>query len=503
MTIGNGGSTLIERRTRREFLKATAAAAIGVGLVPAVARAVEAGGGRRRLIGIQCNAFPFRGEGPERVLDIVQERGRVNAVFLESYSHPKRPGAVRSQRVSPGHGSPEVEDELGGGMFTALRSEFYRGVPIGPEHFRSSGYDVFEDVVPRAHRRGIEVHGMLEDSFWKDIGGFDGLRERDWQGRAQRTFCELNPGYRSFVGARVRDLCTSYPLDGFMWLSERQGPLHNAIGASHAGGDPGRVTCFCEHHQRAARERGIDVKRAKTGFAELEKFVTAARSGRIPRDGAFVTFWRLLMDYPELLAWEKLWMDGKRGLEAEIVRTAKDARPSVKVGFHVWHAISFSPFSRAGQDLGEMARYADYVKLVAYNNSGGPRFVNYIDNIGGTIFADVPKDELLRFHYHLLGYSEKEAGYGNVAMTGLSSDYVARETRRGKAAVEGTSCRLFTGIDVDVPTDAGQKRAAPGDIRASTAAALGAGADGILFCRKYSEMRLENLAAGGEVVSAD
>ena len=35
---------------------------------------------------------------------------------------------------------------------------------------------------------------------------------------------------------------------------------------------------------------------------------------------------------------------------------------------------------------------------------------------------------------------------------------------------------------------------------AATAAALRAGADGVIFSRKYSEMRLANLAAGGRAV---
>lgn len=45
-----------------------------------------------------------------------------------------------------------------------------------------------------------------------------------------------------------------------------------------------------------------------------------------------------------------------------------------------------------------------------------------------------------------------------------------------------------------------RRKTAPEDVYASTTAALRAGADGVVFSRKYSEMRLANLAAGGRAV---
>lgn len=60
--------------------------------------------------------------------------------------------------------------------------------------------------------------------------------------------------------------------------------------------------------------------------------------------------------------------------------------------------------------------------------------------------------------------------------------------------------KIYPGLDIDVPTEAGQKKTPPEDVDAMTTAALGAGADGILFSRKYSEMRLANLSAGGKAM---
>jgi hypothetical protein len=284
-----------------------------------------------------------------------------------------------------------------------------------------------------------------------------------------------------------------------MWGSERQGPLNNAIGSSHGGKpDPGRVTCFCELHQNAARQRGIDPQRALAGYQKLAEFVRAALAGQRPGDGYFVAFWRLLLEYPEILAWEKLWTDGKHAIYADIYKTAKASRPGAQVGFHIWHANSFSPLFRAEQDYAVFAQVADYLKIVTYNNCGGPRYAQAIDNVGSTIFGDVPKDELLRLHNHLLNYGD-EKPYGQLRQAGLSADYVARETKRALDGVQGR-CRIYTGIDIDIPTGKDQKKTAPEDVHAATAAALGAGAQGVIFSRKYSEMRLANLAAGGRAV---
>ena len=102
-----------------------------------------------------------------------------------------------------------------------------------------------------------------------------------------------------------------------------------------------------------------------------------------------------------MLAWEKLWTDSKHAIYSDVYQTAKKSRPNVQVGFHIWHANSFSPFFRAEQDYAEFAKVADYLKIVVYNNCGGPRYANYIDNVASTIFHDVPKDELARLHVRI------------------------------------------------------------------------------------------------------
>lgn len=494
----NTGSASI---TRRQFLqtssKAIAAAALAPTLLPSVAKAAPS----TKTVGIQIGAISFVDEGTEKVLDILQEKGAVNALFLATFTYGRGiAGRQVRGRPLPDHGKQEYDFDFHGGNYATPHPKFYRNTALkqtrAPDH---GNLDIIEEVLPKAHKRGIKIHCWYEDVFRDDIPGVKNLREIDLRGRPAGTLCPLHPDFRNFIIGLTQDYCESYDIDGVMWGSERQGPLHNAISARHGGkADPSRVTCFCEHHRKAAKERGIDFKRAKEGFEKLDEYVRAARANERPNDGYFVEFWRLLLDYPELLAWEKLWTDSKHAIYADVYHAAKKSRPNVQVGFHIWHANSFSPFFRAEQDYAEFAKVADYMKIVVYNNCGGPRYASYIDNVASTIFHDVPKDELERLHNEWLDYPN-EASYKDLPTKGLSADYVFRETRRALADVKG-KCKIYPGIDIDIPTGPHEKQTTPEDVFASTTAGLKAGAEGVIFSRKYSEMMLANLAAGGKAV---
>lgn len=154
--------------------------------------------------------------------------------------------------------------------------------------------------------------------------------------------------------------------------------------------------------------------------------------------------------------------------------------------------------SSAPPEVTKTSRPKPIFSVVVYNNCGGERYANFIRNIGSTVFRDVPREELLSFNNHLLNY-EKEAALDRLAAAGLSPDYVARETRRALDGVRG-KCRILPGIDIGIPTGKNSRKASPEDTYAATKAALDAGADGIILSRKYSEMRLGNLAAAGRAV---
>jgi len=326
-------------------------------------------------------------------------------------------------------------------------------------------------------------------------------QEKRFDGSDATTLCFNNPNYRNWLLGAVEDYARSYEIDGIMWGSERQGAFANALGASHGGGGGGvaRTTCFCQFCEKKAKERGVDPARARAGFQALNEFVQAGRARKRPVDGYYVTLWRLMLRHPELLAWEMLWTDSLRETYAAIYAKVKSIKPSIGVGWHIWHNNSFSPIYRAEQDLSELTKYSDFLKMVMYHNCGGERMASYVQSVGRTMFGDVPGEELWDFHKRGLDYGQ-EKPLAEIAKSGLSSDYVFREAKRAREALNGTKTQLWPGIDIDIPTAASSSKSTPEGSRDAVAAALRAGSDGVLLSRKYSEMKLANLRGAGAAV---
>jgi len=304
---------------------------------------------------------------------------------------------------------------------------------------------------------------------------------------------------RAFWKGLVNDLCSSYDIDGILFFNERNGPLLNAIGASHFQQiDSSRATCFCEHHQLAAKQQGINAERAKQGYQKLDQLVQASLRGERPSDGYYVEFQRLFLHYPEIIAWDRLFDLGKHEVLVEVYTAVKTVSKNLQVGFHIEHVNSFNPFFRATRSYEELATKADFLKVVAYNNCGGERYANFIKNIGSTIFRDVPPEELMRFNNYLLNYAN-EAPLSELATEGLSAEYVFRETKRAIDGVKG-KCLILPGIDLGIPTKANSRKGSPGDAYAATLAAFKGGAHGVILSRKYSEMDLADLDAAGRAI---
>ena len=490
---------------RRDFIKKSAGLAALAGASPFADLASVAAAetpARRKTIGIQIGAVSFVDEGTDKVLDILQERGAVDTVYLTTFTYGRGlAGRQIPGQPFPDHGAQESDEKtFHGGNYATPHAEFYRDTVLkqtrAPEH---GDLDIVANVLPAAQKRGMRVFCSIEDVFRSDAPGVKELTEVDLQGRQAGGLCLCHPDVRAFWTGLATDLCKSYDIDGILFFNERNGPLLNALGASHAQSiASSRVTCFCEHHQRAAKERGIDFERARQGYQKLDQFIQAALNGQRPSDGYFVEFWRLLVEWPEIIAWDRLFDAAKHQVLAEVNAAVKRVRPGLQVGFHIEHVNSFNPIFRATRNYAELATMADFLKVVVYNNCGGERYANFIRNVGSTAFRDVPKEELLRFNNRLLNYGD-EATLDELATAGLSPGYVFRETQRALAGVQG-KCKVLPGIDIGIPTGAKSRKASPEDTYAAVAAALKAGADGLILSRKYSEMRLENLKAAGRAV---
>ena len=486
---------------RRSFIQSAAATAVAAAIPGS--HALAAATNSQPMIGMQVGAVSFVDEGVEKVLDVFQQDGAVNTLFIATFTYGR---GIAGRQVPgqplPDHGKQEYDTgSFFGGSYTKINPQYFNDTAF--KNFRATDfgdYDVLEAVLPSARKRGMKTICWFEDVFRKDLPNIDQLQEKELSGANATTVCFNNPNYRNWLLGIVEDWSRSYDIDGIMWGSERQGAFSNALNA-HAGSSPSspmRVTCFCQYCQAKAKERGINPERARQGFLELAKFVDASQKSQRPVDGYYVTLWRLMLNYPELLAWEMLWTQSLRDTYAAIYTKIKEVKPSLQVGWHIWHNNSFNPIYRAEQDLQAIAPHSDFLKIVIYNNCGGERMAEYIDNVGRTLYGDVPKEELLEFHYKVLNYQEKTMT--EIPIVGLSADYVYRESKRAHDGLAGTKTLLWPGIDIDIPTADGHSKCSPEGVRDAVLAAFRAGSDGVLLSRKYSEMKLANLKGAGEAV---
>jgi len=477
--------------TRRDVLKAAAAA--GVTVAGMTSNATAAGPATRAAptIGIQMGPSPLMAKDLDRTLDDLQKRAGVNALFPFIYTY----AAVTAGMTADG---------FRGGNFATPHMQYYKQTSLTYQDMRAPDFgdvDALAVSLPIAKKHGVKIFAwVIEDHGHAPSASWEKLYEVDFKGRPALEHpagpCFNNPLYLGFVLGLVEDYVRSYEIDGFMWGSERQGGLFNALGAyAHgASANPGKAACFCEFCQKKAEESGIDAMRARQGFMALNQFVLDGRAGKKPRDGFFVSFFRLLMQYPELLAWESFWERSRENLQREMFKLVKSIKPELPVGWHIWHNVSFSPFHRAEIDYGRLAEFSDFIKPVLYNNCAGERIRTFIDSVCQNVFGDLPKSQAMDVLYQIMDY--KEAPYDRLMATGFSADYVQRETRRAVDDVGNTAVGIWPGIDIDVPVP-GTSKCSAASIKAAVTGAFNGGANGVILSRNLGEMNLDHLAGAG------
>jgi len=493
--------------SRRDFLKNSAALTALMAMDPLASFATSEHevnqSIRQKMHGIQIGAVSFVDEGINKALDYLQKEVNINTLYLSVFTYAKGiAGRQIAGHPMPDHGSQESDERtFHGGNYAIANPKFYANTVLketrAPEH---GNFDILGDVIPEARKRRMQVYASIEDRWRMDVPGITPLREIDLYGRRVSTLCLFNPDVIEFWKALAADICSSYPVDGVMFFNERNGPFLSALGASHFQSiDSSRATCFCDHHKRAAAEHGINFERAKEGYRKLDTFVQKSLRGLRPSDGYYVEFQRLLLDYPEISAYDQLFDMSKHQILKDVYTTVKSINRRLLVGFHIEHVNSYNPLFRATRSYEELATMADFLKVVSYNNCAGERYALFIRNVGSTVFRDVPLELLMRFNNRLLDYSENEASLNDLAMAGLSADTVYRDTQRALKGVKG-NCLILPGIDVNIPTENYSRKASEQDTYEATLAAYRAGAHGVILSRKYSEMFLANMRGAGRAI---
>ncbi len=81
--------------------------------------------------------------------------------------------------------------------------------------------------------------------------------------------------------------------------------------------------------------------------------------------------------------------------------------------------------------------------------------------------------QLTEFTYEVMGY--KERSYDQIPHTGLSADYVYRETKRALEGVAGTNTQIWPGIDIDIPTEVNHSKSTPQSVKDAVASGIQGG----------------------------
>src|SRR5258708_39511651 len=157
---------------RRDFLKAAAGIAAAASTVSS-ASAQQAPAKPNRTVGIQVGAASFVDEGVEPVLDILQERGHVNTIYLATFTYGRGiAGRQIPGQPLPDHGKQAYDqDTFHGGNYATPPPAFYEKTALKQTKAPDFGpdYDVLAQVLPAAKKRGIRLYCWYEDVFRNDV----------------------------------------------------------------------------------------------------------------------------------------------------------------------------------------------------------------------------------------------------------------------------------------------------------------------------------------------
>ncbi|HEX6971724.1 MAG TPA: hypothetical protein VF234_05860, partial [Limnochordia bacterium] len=186
--------------------------------------------------GIQIGAVSFVDEGVETVLDLLAERGGVNALMLATPTFTRGTGGRQIPgHPLPDHGVQQYDPEFRGGSYTAVDPRYFGGTMLyeGLRAPELGKWDLFQAVLPAARARGFQCYAWVEESAGSPLArylpNFPKVLELDVYGRKAPTPCFNHPDYRQWHLSIIEAYLKSYDLDGIMWCSERCGPLDRLL----------------------------------------------------------------------------------------------------------------------------------------------------------------------------------------------------------------------------------------------------------------------------------
>ncbi len=253
-------------------------------------------------------------------------------------------------------------------------------------------------------------------------------------------------------------------------------------------------------------DHNIDPDRLRLGFSGIYSFLQEMRVlEEPPPGGAWHRYWRYLMQYPEMLEWERQWHHAQNELHQMVYRSVKGINTKLQVGRHVDAIVGpIDMYYRAGAPFSKMAGNNDFIKIITYHEIGGARLDWwYLTPWGETIYKGTPRELLLQWYYAQKGLDPSKNPDLKNLYDGLSPNFVYTETNRAVSDVNGKAA-IYAGIGMDVPKGGGWGtepwQSDPESVYEGTLKAFEAGGSGVVASREYEEITLESLEAYGNAV---
>jgi hypothetical protein len=462
---------------------------------------------KEKFVAMQVSPISFIDEGVDEVLDTLQQRVGVNVLMIGTVSWlGLKAGRSISHEIDgwPDHGVPEPFAMKGGAYFDP-DPRYYRTTFIDDYRSRDremEGVDVLEAVIPAAKARGMKVFIELMEPFFKyaghgsvnnvEVPNLPQVLEVDVYGRFGQEPSTSHPAYRQWIHSMIEDQVRNYDLDGVMWCNERRSPLDQMV-AGQAPGD------FSAAARREALERGIDVERVRIAMLNVWDYFQRARSGEEFVDGSLIEFMRVLLANPEVLIWERFWLERNKDLDRELYGLVKWCNPNLSFGLNVWNRNHFNPIRKAQWPWEEQTLYADWVKPITYQHQAGLIYRREMEDLHRSILRDFLPQELTPVMYKLLGLDE--APWDEVVQAGMKPEtYVGGQCADTVRGVAGKA-KVYMGIGVDAPRQRkDQAVCTPEIVRESVLATYANGGEGVVFSPNYTSMKLTNLDGAAQAL---
>src|SRR5262249_17860386 len=151
-------------QSRRSFLKSSAGLAALAALGPYPTLPPPA-----KTCGIQIGPDCFVDEGIEKALDILQEKGAVDTLYLSTFTYDRGIIGRTWGKDYPGHGvDASDKNYFHGGSYATPHAKFYSNTAIKGDRLKAPDFgdrDILAEVLPKAKSRGLKTICSIQDGF--------------------------------------------------------------------------------------------------------------------------------------------------------------------------------------------------------------------------------------------------------------------------------------------------------------------------------------------------